>query len=49
MKVKHSATSYDIFTCPKKNRGEPVFPYKFEEMKKEREAMLNEGGQPNGK
>ena len=49
MKVKHSATSYDIFTCPKRDRGEPIFPYKWAEMKKEREAMLNEGGQPNGK
>jgi len=49
MTIQHGNFSYDIFTCPKRDRGEPAFPYKFKEMKKEREAMLNEGGQPNGK
>ena len=33
--IRHGAMSYDIMTCPKAHKGEPAFPYKFMEMKKE--------------
>ena len=42
MKAKHSATSYDIFTCPKTDRGEPAFPYKWAETKKEHKKEVQE-------
>ncbi len=44
MKVKHAETSYDIFSCPKKDRGEPIFPYKWKEMLKQRETEQKERG-----
>ena len=49
MTIKHAGAGYDIFTCPKKDRGEPKYPYAYEKMKKEREAMLKAGGKTNGK
>lgn len=39
MTIQHGAYSYDIFTCPRANRGEPTFPYKWAEMLKEREQI----------
>ena len=33
--IQHGATSYNILNCPKAHKGEPLFPYKFMEMKKE--------------
>ena len=47
--IQHEGVSYDIFSCPKKDRGEPTYPYTYEKMKKEREAMLKAGGKTNGK
>ena len=44
MKVKHAKTSYDIFSCPKKDRGEPIFPYKWKEMLKQHETEQKERG-----
>lgn len=32
MTITHRDTSYNLFTCPRKDRGEPVFPYKYKEM-----------------
>lgn len=49
MTIQNGSFSYDIFTCPKKDRGEPTYPYAYEKMKKEREAMLEAGGKTNGK
>ena len=49
MTIQHGNFSYDIFTCPKRDRGEPAFPYKFEEMKKERALTMTNGGNGNGK
>ena len=49
MMVMHGDVSYDIFSCPKRDRGEPMYPYAYEKMKKEREAMLKAGGKTNGK
>ena len=49
MTVQHGSNSYDIFSCPKRDRGEPMYPYAYEKMKKEREAMLKAGGTTNGK
>lgn len=42
MTIQHSATGYNIFTCPKTDRGEPAFPYKWAEMKKEHEKEVQE-------
>lgn len=42
MKVKHAETSYDIFSCPKKDRGEAIYPYKWAEMLKEHEQQEKE-------
>ena len=42
--IQHGAMSYNILNCPKTHKGEPLFPYKFMEMKKEyeqQEAMKN--------
>ena len=33
--IQHGAMSYNILNCPKAHKGEPLFPYKFMEMKKE--------------
>ena len=49
MTIQNGNFSYDIFTCPKRDRGEPAFPYKFEEMKKERALTMTNGGNGNGK
>lgn len=49
MTIQHGNFSYDIFSCPKRDRGEPAFPYKFEEMKKERALTMTNGGNGNGK
>ena len=37
--IQHGAMSYNILNCPKKHKGEPLFPYKYEEMKKEYEQQ----------
>lgn len=48
MTIQHGAYSYDIFNCPRENRGEPTFPYKWAEMCKEREK-IDERFDTNGK
>ena len=40
--IKYAGAGYDIFTCPKKDRGEPFFPYKWAEMLKEHEKEEKE-------
>lgn len=46
MTIEHGRHSYDIFSCPRQNRGEPTFPYKFKEMlethnKEQKERGIN--------
>ena len=41
--IMYGTMSYDILNCPKKHKGEPAFPYKFAEMKREREEINNAG------
>ncbi len=33
---------YNILVCPKKHTSEPMFPYKYEEMKREKEEQERE-------
>lgn len=45
--IQHGAMSYNILTCPKAHKGEPAFPYKFMDMKKEyeqQEELINGKG-----
>ena len=42
MTIEHGCHSYDIFSCPRQNRGEPTFPYKWAEMMKEHEKEVQE-------
>lgn len=44
MTIQYGAASYDIFSCPKKNRGKPTYPYKWEEMLKKKEIKDTAGG-----
>lgn len=39
--IQHGSMSYSILDCPKKHKGDPMFPYKYAEMKqvKENEEM----------
>ena len=41
-KVRYATGSYDIFSCPKENKGEPAFPYKWEEMLREHKKEIQE-------
>ena len=42
MTIEHGCHSYDIFSCPRQNRGEPTFPYKWAEMLREHEKKIQE-------
>ena len=35
--IRYGATSFNQVTCPKKHKGEPAFPYAYEEMKRQEE------------
>lgn len=48
MTIKYAGARYDIFSCPKKDRGEAIFPYKWAEMLREHEQQEKERGL-NGK
>lgn len=37
--IQHGAMSYSITNCPKAHKGDPMFPYKYAEMKKEYEQQ----------
>jgi len=37
--IQHGATSYNILNCPKQHKGDPCFPYRYLEMKKEYEQQ----------
>ena len=45
MTIQYSAAGYNIFTCPKKDKGEPMFPYKYKELLKEHEQQEKENGE----
>ena len=42
MTIKYAGAGYDIFSCPKKDRGEAIFPYKWAEMLREHEQQEKE-------
>ena len=42
MTIKYAGAGYDIFSCPKKDRGEAIYPYKWAEMLKEHEQQEKE-------
>ena len=42
--IKYARAGYDIFSCPKKDKGEPMFPYKYAEMVKEHNEKEKENG-----
>jgi len=43
--IKHGVTSYKMVNCDKSHKGNPYFPYKYEQLKREYQKEQEKRGQ----